>query len=237
MRHRSKTFDVGNPELFRTDTFWPYFERLRKEDPVHYCAEQHVRAVLVGDQVQRHHERRDQPPGLLVGGLARRHHHSRRAAGASPRRCSSPWTSRSTRAQRKTVAPMFTPTHLDQLAITIRERIGRMPRQPAAQRNVRLGRHGLDRTDDADAGDAVRLPLRGPAQADALVRRRDRRFPARRHRRHRGGAAGRTAGMRDYFAKLWNERINAAAEERPDLDDGAQRSHAEHGPAGISSAI
>ena len=30
-------FDVGNPELFRTDSFWPYFDRLRSEDPVHYC--------------------------------------------------------------------------------------------------------------------------------------------------------------------------------------------------------
>lgn len=30
-------FHVGNPELFRTDTVWPFFERLRKEEPVHYC--------------------------------------------------------------------------------------------------------------------------------------------------------------------------------------------------------
>jgi len=29
----------ADPELFRTDTMWPYFERLRKEDPVHYTAE------------------------------------------------------------------------------------------------------------------------------------------------------------------------------------------------------
>ena len=29
--------DPGNPELFRSDTFWPYFDRLRREDPVHYC--------------------------------------------------------------------------------------------------------------------------------------------------------------------------------------------------------
>ena len=28
--------DPSNPELFRTDTMWPYFERLRKEDPVHW---------------------------------------------------------------------------------------------------------------------------------------------------------------------------------------------------------
>jgi cytochrome P450 len=29
----------AQPELFQADAHWPYFERLRKEDPVHYCAE------------------------------------------------------------------------------------------------------------------------------------------------------------------------------------------------------
>lgn len=29
--------DVSNPELFRDNTMWGYFERLRGEDPVHYC--------------------------------------------------------------------------------------------------------------------------------------------------------------------------------------------------------
>jgi cytochrome P450 len=28
---------VAEPELFRTDTHWPYFARLRRDDPVHYC--------------------------------------------------------------------------------------------------------------------------------------------------------------------------------------------------------
>jgi hypothetical protein len=27
-----KDFDVGDPELFRTDTLWPYFDRLHRED-------------------------------------------------------------------------------------------------------------------------------------------------------------------------------------------------------------
>jgi len=27
----------GDPDLFRTNTFWPYFERLRAEEPVHWC--------------------------------------------------------------------------------------------------------------------------------------------------------------------------------------------------------
>ena len=30
-------FNPGDPDLFRTDTHWPYFERLRREDPVHWC--------------------------------------------------------------------------------------------------------------------------------------------------------------------------------------------------------
>ncbi|WP_374573290.1 cytochrome P450 [Phenylobacterium sp.] len=30
-------FHPGDPELFRTNTHWPWFERLRKEEPVHYC--------------------------------------------------------------------------------------------------------------------------------------------------------------------------------------------------------
>ncbi|MCB1644061.1 MAG: cytochrome P450 [Pseudomonadales bacterium] len=29
--------NVGDPMLFKANAFWPYFERLRKEDPVHYC--------------------------------------------------------------------------------------------------------------------------------------------------------------------------------------------------------
>ena len=55
-------FDVGQSrELFTTDTFWPYFDRLRREDPVHLLQGLDVRAVLVGHQVQRHHGHRDQP--------------------------------------------------------------------------------------------------------------------------------------------------------------------------------
>ncbi|HIG43835.1 MAG: cytochrome P450 [bacterium] len=30
-------FDVSDAELYRTDSHWPYFERLRKEAPVHFC--------------------------------------------------------------------------------------------------------------------------------------------------------------------------------------------------------
>ena len=32
-------FDIANQERFERDTIWPFFERLRREDPVHYTAE------------------------------------------------------------------------------------------------------------------------------------------------------------------------------------------------------
>ena len=32
-----KDFHPGAPRLFQNDTLWPWFERLRKEEPVHYC--------------------------------------------------------------------------------------------------------------------------------------------------------------------------------------------------------
>ncbi len=35
-------FNVCQPELFSTNTMWPYFERLRKEAPVHYCRDSAV---------------------------------------------------------------------------------------------------------------------------------------------------------------------------------------------------
>ena len=32
-----EAIDVSDPELWRTDSHWPLFARLRREDPVHYC--------------------------------------------------------------------------------------------------------------------------------------------------------------------------------------------------------
>ena len=31
-----ETLNPAQPKLFQDDAMWPYFERLRKEDPVHY---------------------------------------------------------------------------------------------------------------------------------------------------------------------------------------------------------
>src|ERR1700760_1848122 len=114
-------FDPGDPELFKTDTFWPYFDRLRREDPVHYCKDSmfgpYWSITRYNDimDIETNHAVfssasslggitiRDVPPDLRRESFI---------AMDQPRHS----------AQRKTVAPMFTPTHLDQLAINIRKR-------------------------------------------------------------------------------------------------------------------
>ncbi len=123
-------------------------------------------------------------------------------------------------AQRKTVSPMFTPTHLDELAKLIRERAQQGAGQSAAQRDLQLRRARLDRTDHADAGDAVRFPLGRAPQADALVRRLDR--AAQERRRGIAGAAAPGDGrvLRLFLQTLERARQRAAA-QRPAVDDGA----------------
>src|ERR1700754_3207091 len=116
-----ENFDPGDPELFRTDTHWPYFDRLRKEAPVHYCKDSmfgpywsvtkynDIMAVDTNHGVFSSASAlggitiRDVPPDLRRESFI---------AMDQPRHS----------AQRKTVAPMFTPNNLDELAVNIRKR-------------------------------------------------------------------------------------------------------------------
>src|SRR5260370_26698849 len=111
-----KEFHPGAPRLFQDDTLWPFFERLRKEEPVHYCTnspiEPYWSVVKYNDimHVDTNHglfssdvslggiSIRDVPPGYDWPSFIAMDH---------PRHS----------AQRKTVSPMFTPTHLDELAV------------------------------------------------------------------------------------------------------------------------
>ena len=114
-------FDVGNPELFRSNTFWPYFERLRREDPVHYCRNSMFGpywSVTKYDDIIEVETRHDiYSSEASLGGF------TIRDASVEFRRpnfmaMDPPKHS----AQRKTVAPMFTPTQLDNMANSIRQR-------------------------------------------------------------------------------------------------------------------
>src|SRR6202158_3793473 len=116
-----ENLDPGNPELFKTDSFWPYFDRLRREAPVHYCKDSmfgpYWSVTKYNDimDIETHHSVFSS--AALLGGITIRDvspdfRRESFIAMDQPRHG----------AQRKTVAPMFTPTHLDQLAINIRKR-------------------------------------------------------------------------------------------------------------------
>ena len=116
-------FDVSDPALYQNDTWYPWFERLREEAPVHYCTNapiepywsvtryddiMHVdtnHGIFSSDVSLGGISIRDVPPGYDWPSFI---------AMDQPRHS----------GQRKTVSPMFTPDHLDQLAILIRERTG-----------------------------------------------------------------------------------------------------------------
>src|ERR1700736_6251348 len=114
-------FDVSDPELFKTDSFWPYFDRLRREDPVHYCKDSMFGSYW---SVTKYNDIMDVETNHAVfssasdlGGISIRDvpmQYRRESFIAMDQPKHGP--------QRKTVAPMFTPTHLDNLAIAIRER-------------------------------------------------------------------------------------------------------------------
>src|SRR5215211_5366297 len=114
-------FDVSNPELFTTDSFWPYFDRLRREEPVHYCKDSmfgpYWSVTKYNDimDIETNHAVFSSAAslgGITIRDVAPDLRRESFIAMDQPRHS----------AQRKTVAPMFTPTHLDQLAINIRKR-------------------------------------------------------------------------------------------------------------------
>jgi cytochrome P450 len=114
-------FDPGDPELFRSDVHWPYFDRLRKEEPVHYCGNSMFGPYW---SITRYNDIMDVETNHLAFSSAS-------ALGGITIRDVAPDLRRESfiamdpprhSAQRKTVAPMFTPTHLDQLAVNIRKR-------------------------------------------------------------------------------------------------------------------
>jgi hypothetical protein len=133
-------FHPGNPELFRSDTLWPYFERLRNEEPVHFCATSPVgnywsvtkyNDIMHVDTTAGIFSSDLNLGGVLLRDVEPEYQWPSFIAMDEPKHA----------PQRKTVSPMFTPTHLDKLAILIRERdlvrfsVGRSPQTDAMVRS------------------------------------------------------------------------------------------------------
>ncbi len=114
-------FHVGNPELFRSNTLWPYFERLRKEEPVHWCSTSPVgnywSVTKYNDIVHVESNPEIFSSDVRLGGVMLRDVDARYE-----------WPSfiamdePSHAEQRGSVQPLFTPPELVRMAALIRER-------------------------------------------------------------------------------------------------------------------
>jgi cytochrome P450 len=200
-------FHPGNPELFRTDTIWPYFERLRDEAPVHYCTTSPVGEYW---SVTRYHDimHVETHPEIFssdvrLGGIMLRdvdpeYEWPSFIAMDEPRH--SP--------QRKTVSPLFTPVHLNQLAMLIRQRsasvLDNLPRNEifnwAERVSIELTTQMLATLFDFPWEDRRKL-TRWSDVATALPK--SGVYESQEQRIAELYECG------EYFSRLWNERVKA----------------------------
>jgi cytochrome P450 len=214
--------DVSQPELFRSNAIWPYFERLRREDPVHYCPQSRVGPYWSVTKYKdiMHVEANHQifSSDIDIGGIGiqdtkRDYRREMFIAMDEPRHSQ----------QRKAVAPMFLPQNLDQLADTIRLRAGEILDH-------------LPRNETFDWVDRVSIELTTQMLATLfdfpweerrkLTRWSDVATAAPGNRAVIASEAARMAELEEcgsYFTELWKARVN----QPPKIDLISMMAHAE----------
>ena len=122
--------DPSHPDLFEADTVMPYFERLRKEDPIHltessmfgpYWSVTRYEDIMYVDHHHKLFSSDSRLGGISLGGIAE--------AEPDPNFSLPMFIQEDPPKhdeQRKVVSPMFTPKHLQHLKALIRERAGRI---------------------------------------------------------------------------------------------------------------
>ena len=197
--------NVADAELFRTDTFWPYFERLRKEDPVHYCRDHEFGPYWSVTKfndimfVDTNHDLFSSEPSITIADPDDDFRLPMFIAMDPPIHD----------AQRKVVSPIVAGPNLQALEATIRERAG-----------VILD--ALPRNETFDWVDRVSIELTTQMLATLFD------FPWEDRRKLTRWSDVATAGKDnidiveseeqrraeliecvEYFTRLWNERVNA----------------------------
>jgi cytochrome P450 len=216
------SLDVSDPAIYQQDTWRPLFARLRREAPVHYCAESRYgpywsvtryndimtveldpaaySSQLGGIQVE------DQPADMKRGSFIR----------MDPPRHT---------AQRKTVAPVAAPINLASYEVTIRER-------------TQAVLDALPRNEMFDWVDAVSIELTTMMLATLFD------FPWDERRKltywsdvavcsFRGGTLYRASPHGRRLQGAMERAGEGAPEARPHFNDGAQRGHARHARHGV----
>jgi cytochrome P450 len=114
-----ESIDVSKPRLFSSGTLWPYFERLRRDDPVHYCERSangpYWSVTRYQDimAVDTNHAVFSSARGISLADLSEDLPTQGFISMDPPKHD----------VQRKTVSPIVAPGNLANLAATIRERV------------------------------------------------------------------------------------------------------------------
>jgi len=117
-----ESLDMSRPERFRDDTIWPFFARLRKEAPVHYCPDSangpFWSVTKFNDimHVETNHKIFSSEPAITLFEPEEDFPLPMFIAMDPPKHD----------VQRKTVSPIVAPDNLAKLEGTIRERAGRL---------------------------------------------------------------------------------------------------------------
>ena len=207
--------DVAQPILFETDTMWPYFERLRREDPVHYCADSEFgpywsiaryNDIMAVDTNHQVFSSDSALGGITIGGGQGYTDPLPMFIAMDPPKHD---------VQRKAVQPVVSPANLDYLGPIIRERAGAIL-------------DGLPVGEEFDWVDKVSIELTAMTLATLFdfpfeERRKLARWSDVTTARPGHGIVEtwdqKIAELMEYqarFTQLWNERVNAT-EARGDL--------------------
>jgi cytochrome P450 len=198
---------VIDPLLFQTEAHWGYFERLRKEDPVHLNDDdeygRHWSVTKFNDimTVDKNHEIYSSDDGITLGLPASRQHERSEFKTTSFISMDPPKHD----VQRATVSPVVAPANLALMESTIRERVCNIL-------------DSLPKDEEFDWVDLVSIELTTQMLATLF----DFPFEDRRLLTHWSDTA--TAGPEsklhykerqgellkclEYFTRLWNERVN-----------------------------
>jgi cytochrome P450 len=119
-----ENINPAQPALFESDTHWPYFERLRKEEPVHFTRESAFGSfwsitkyndIMAIDTNHQMFSSESSLGGITIGG---------EPGGEGPLPMFIAMDPPKHDVQRKTVSPVVAPDNLARLAPIIRERAG-----------------------------------------------------------------------------------------------------------------
>jgi cytochrome P450 len=156
--------DVSDPRLYQTDIYYPYFERLRREEPVHYrengmygsfWSVTKFKDIMAVETRPEIYSSEAKLGGISITDRPMEYRRSSFISMDPPRHDE----------QRKVVSPIVAPANLNNMEGIILERVCKVPRGETFDWVQRV-----HRVDHADADHPVRLPTRGARQADLLVR-------------------------------------------------------------------